>query len=105
MFLVFAVVNNAAESIHMPDFCVDTGFFLGCICRGGISGSSDNSVQCFEELLDCVPRQVTIPHPQRLWTSFRFLHSLAGPRYWLFEYSHSDGCETVPDCGFSLHLE
>lgn len=58
MFLVFAVVNNAAESIHMPDFCVDSGFFLGCIRRGGISGSSDNSVQCFEELLDCVPWQV-----------------------------------------------
>ena len=22
-----------------------------------------------------------------------------------FEYSHSDGCEVVPHCGFDLHLE
>lgn len=102
----WAIVNNAAVNSCVQVFCRCVFSSLRYISRRGIAESHDNSLQPFQELSECFPRQLhPFTFPPAVYEGSSCSTSL--PTFvivHLFYYSHSSGSEVVSCFGLQVHF-
>ena len=90
-------------------FCVDVRFHLCWVCipRSEIAGSSDNSIEPFQEQPEWFSK--TLPHfsspPQCVIDPVSpALTTVSAQTLVFLDYSHPGGCGVVSHCGFDLQF-